>query len=575
MTLRSRWSEPIPNCSLQQWIFNSASGPMDDSEKPIFIDADRPETHFLSKTQFRLLAKQIALGLIDAGLHEGDRVLMFSSNNIYFPSVFLGILMGGGIFTGANPGFTPRELAYQLKDSGSTFLLAVSTQLETALEAAKVAGLPSDRVFALDPSVLPPFDQSAPTQATQVNGVQSWTNLLLGNQERAKTWEWKEPTNPDTTVCCLNYSSGTTGVPKGVEITHRAYVANGTGVIELVNKDPDEAEFRKRSRLLAFLPIYHAYGQTYFISIYPRINVPVYVMPAFNFEKMLQHVQRFRISTLMCVPPILVYLSKHPIVKKYDLSSVERVNSGAAPLSHEVAKAIEGLWPGGNVVVRQGWGMTEITCTCMTWDPRVECTIAAVGELSPNCSAKLMKLDGKTVIEQPNERGELWVTGPTLMKGYWKNPTATADTITVDPDGTRWLKTGDIAYVESYEPGAIFHIVDRIKELIKVKGNQVAPAELEAVLLDHPEIADAAVIGVPANGDEVPRAYIVKVQSSKLTEKEVVDWMEERVAKHKRLRGGVRFVEAIPKNPSGKILRRALRDMAKAEFSIDISRSKL
>ncbi|KAI8653832.1 hypothetical protein NCS56_01338400 [Fusarium sp. Ph1] len=575
MTLRSRWEEPIPDCSLQQWIFGSASGPMEDSEKPILIDADRPETHHLNKTQFRLLAKQIALGLIDAGMREGDRVLVFSSNNIYFPSVFLGILMSGGIFTGANPGFTSRELAYQLKDSGSTFLFTVSTSIETALEAANVAGLPSDKIFALDPSVLPPFDQSAPTQATQVSGVRSWTDLLLGNQERAKTWEWSEPSNPEATVCCLNYSSGTTGVPKGVEITHRAYVANGTGVIELANKDPEEAEFRKRSRLLAFLPIYHAYGQTYFVSIYPRIGVPVYVMPAFNFEKMLQHVQKFRISTLMCVPPILVYLSKHPIVKKYDLSSIERVNSGAAPLSREVAQGVEALWPDASVIVRQGWGMTEVTCTCMTWDSRVESKVAAVGELSPNCSARIMKSDGKTVVEQANERGELWVTGPTLMKGYWKNPTATADTIAVDPDGTRWLKTGDIAYVESFEPGAIFHIVDRIKELIKVKGNQVAPAELEAVLLDHHEIADAAVIGVPANGDEVPRAYIVKVQDSQITGEDIVKWMEERVAKHKRLKGGVRFVEAIPKNPSGKILRRALRDMAKAEFSIDLSRSKL
>lgn len=525
---------------------------MEDSEKPILLDADRPETHFLNKTQFRLSAKQIALGLIDAGLREGDRVLVFSSNNIYFPSIFVGILMGGGIFTGANPGFTSRELAYQIKDSGSTFLFAVSTQIETALEAAKLAGLSSDRIFALDPSVLPPFDQSAPTQATQVSGVQSWTNLLLGNQERAKTWEWAEPSNPDTTVCCLNYSSGTTGVPKGVEITHKAFVANNTGVIELINKDPEEAAARKRSRLLAFLPMYHAYGQTQFISIYPRIGALIYVMPSFDFVKMLEHVQRFRITTLMCVPPILVNLSKHPIVKNYDLSSIERILSGAAPLSREVAEAVEALWPNGSLAIKQGWGMTELTCTCMTWDPRLKSHVTAVGELVPNASARIMKLDGKTEVKQPGERGELWVTGPTLMKGYWNNPAATAETFSIDPDGTRWLKTGDVVYVESFEPGAIFHVVDRIKELIKVKGNQVAPAELEAVLLEHHEIADAAVIGVPANQDEVPRAYIVKVQGSKLTEEEIVKWMEGRVAKHKRLRGGVRFVDAIPKNPVSK-----------------------
>ncbi|KAM0425731.1 hypothetical protein ACHAPT_008979 [Fusarium lateritium] len=548
---------------------------MDDSEKPILIDADRPETHFLTKTQFRLLAKQIALGLIDAGLREGDRVLVFSSNNIYFPSVFLGILMSGGIFTGANPGFTPRELAYQLKDSDSTFMFAASAQVATALEAAETVGLPSDRIFELDPSVLPPFDQSTPAQGARHGGVRSWTDLLSGNQERAKTWEWLEPNNPETTVCCLNYSSGTTGVPKGVEITHRAYVANGTGVIELAHKDPDEAELLKRSRGLAFLPMYHAYGQTVFVSIYPRIGAPVYVMAAFNFEKMLQHVQRFRITALTCVPPILVHLAKHPAVKKYDLSSVKRVTSGAAPLSREVAQEVEAVWSDESVIVKQGWGMTEVTCTCMNWDPRLKCNVAAVGELAPNCAARIMRLDGKTMVEQPNERGELWVTGPTLMKGYWRNPTATADAISVDPDGTRWLKTGDIAYVESFEPGAIFHIVDRIKELIKVKGNQVAPAELEAGLLEHHEIADAAVVGVRVEGDEVPRAYIVKGQGSQLTEEEIVRWMEERVAKHKRLKGGVRFVDAIPKNPSGKILRRALRDKAKAEVNSGVSRSKL
>ncbi|CAG7562388.1 unnamed protein product [Fusarium equiseti] len=566
MALHSRWSEPVQKCSLQQWIFGSCNGPMEYADKAIYFDADRPDTHFLTKSQFRTLSKQVALGLIKEGVQQGNRVLVFSANNVYFPSVFLGILMAGGIFTGANPSFTPRELAYQLKNSEATHMFVHAGQLPTALQAAEEVGLAKEKIFVLDPSVLPPVTANPALPAARADGLRLWTELVADNHEQAKTWQWVEPQDPESAGCCLNYSSGTTGVPKGVEISHSSYVANGAGVVLMSVLEPDP-DHHKKQKGLAFLPMYHAYAQTYYISIYPMMGIPAYIMPMFDFEKMLQHIQRFGITSLLCVPPILVYLSKHPLVKKYDLSSINRVSSGAAPLSHEVIRGVEKLWPSGDVTVKQGWGMTEVTCTCMTWDPRSVTDPDKVGELAPNCSAKIMDLDGKTQITKPNERGELWVTGPTLMKGYWKNPGATKDTISVDEDGTRWLKTGDIAYVDSFKPGAVFHIVDRIKELIKVKGNQVAPAELEAVLLDHPEIADAAVIGVPYEGDEAPRAYIVKAPGSELTEKQVVDWMEARVARYKRLRGGVSFVDMVPKNPSGKILRRALRDKAKEEMA--------
>jgi acyl-CoA synthetase (AMP-forming)/AMP-acid ligase II len=213
---------------------------------------------------------------------------------------------------------------------------------------------------------------------------------------------------------------------------------------------------------------------------------------------------------------------------------------------------VEKLFPKEQqVMVRQGWGMTEVTCTCMSWDPLLLAGTASkgVGELMPNCRARIMELDGKTEITKANTPGEVWVTGPTLMKGYWKKPEATRDTTVMGRDGTRWLKTGDIGYVDKYEPGAIFHIVDRLKELIKVKGNQVAPAELEAVLLERPDIIDAAVVGVTIQGEELPRAYIVMSDDSKATEKEIAEWMAKRVAKHKQLRGGVVFTNEVPKNP--------------------------
>ncbi|KAK8095623.1 AMP-binding enzyme [Apiospora kogelbergensis] len=556
MTIHSRWNADIPECSLQKWLFGSYTGPL--SDKPIFIDPERPDTHYLSLHDYRLWAKRLALGLQKAGLKPGDRVLLFSGNNLFFPVVFMGILMAGGVFTGANPSFVARELAYQLQDSGASFLIAADASIPIALEAAQQAGLPKSRCFSFDDTAL----DARPGKTQQ--GARHWTELLA-SQADAENFEWVEPADAKNTTCCLNYSSGTTGVPKGVEITHRSYIANGIGVIHMTKLQDNFEENVKKWRALCFLPMYHAYGQTYFAVNYPKLQVPAYMMPKFDFVKVLENVQKYRITSLNCVPPIVVALAKHPLVRKYDLSSLESIGSGAAPLSGEIAEEVSKLWPAGAMEVRQGWGMTEITCTAMSWDPRITQPSLAVGEMLPNCSARLMRLDGSGEITKAGETGELWVTGPTLLKSYWNKPEATAGTLHVDADGTRWLKTGDIAYVEKYEPGGLWHVVDRLKELIKVKGNQVAPAELEGVLLESKAVTDAAVVGVTIDGEEVPRAYIVPNPEIKASEQEIAQWMEGRVVRYKRLAGGVVFVDEIPKNPSGKILRKLLRDRAKAE----------
>ncbi|KAK4462046.1 4-coumarate--CoA ligase-like 7 [Cladorrhinum samala] len=569
MVITSRWSVPIPRCSLQQWIFESANGPLPD--RKAFIDPEKPDTNYVTMSNYRLLAKRVALGLQKAGLQSGDRVLIFSGNNIFFPSFFLGVLMAGGIVTGANPMMVPRELAYQLRDSEAKFMVTADYALKTAMEAAKEAGLPQEKIFVWGGAATPEAPEliGSPTPAPgpkgRINGIKHWTELLAGNLSQAQRWSWQEPTDPQETTCCLNYSSGTTGVPKGVEISHYSYVANGVGVVFNNRLAPDWREKEKRGRALCFLPLYHAYGQTYFVANMTKIGIPVYIMPAFDFIKLLEYIQRFRITTLAAVPPIVILVAKHPLTKKYDLSSLETMGSGGAPLSLEVSQEAQKLLPNASTI-RQGWGMTEVTCTSMAWDPNnTSPASGGVGELNPNCKAKLMSLDGKTPVEKANERGELWVTGPTLMRRYWKKPEATADTIVVDSDGTRWLKTGDIAYIEEYKPGGIFHVVDRSKELIKVKGNQVAPAELEGVLLENPDVADAAVIGVTIKGEELPRAYVVKKPGSKASEQDVAKWMESKVTRYKQLKGGVVFVDAIPKNPSGKILRKLLRDRAASE----------
>lgn len=556
MPISSRWTLPIPRCSLQQWIFGSACGPLPD--KQAFIDPEQPDTNFLTMHAYRLLAKRVALGLQKAGLKRGDRVLIFSNNNIFFPSVFLGVLMAGGIVSGANTAFVPRELAYQLQDSESSFLFVAEHATATAFEAAAQAGLPRDRIFVFGGKTAPASEVATaayPEPGTQgrVEGARHWTELLAGNAAQAEGWSWEEPANPEETTCCLNYSSGTTGLPKGVEISHHSYVANGVGVVHMNKLRPDFEEKVKTDRGLCFLPLYHAYGQTYFIANLPKLSIPVYIMPSFDFLKMLQYIQRYRITTLPVVPPIVLALAKQPITKQFDLSSLTAVGSGAAPLSREVCEEVEKIISpvARDLTIRQGWGMTEVTCTSLSWDPATTVPgSAGVGECYPNCGAKLVSLaDGKTEITRANERGELWVTGPTLLRRYWRKPAATAETVVVDADGTRWLRTGDVAYVDRYEPGGIFFIVDRIKELIKVKGNQVAPAELEGVLLENKDVADAAVVGVTIDGEEVPRAYVVRQQGSQVTEENVVKWMEGQVVRYKWLRGGVRFVEAVPKNP--------------------------
>ena len=543
MVVASRWSAVIPERSLQSWVFESSFGALPNT--PQFIDPDRPDTHFITLSDYRLWSKRVAVGLRKAGLRPGDRVLLFSGNQLFTPVVFMGVLMAGGIFSGANPSFVARELEYQLKDSGASFLVAAESSMGIALEAATKAGLPKDRVYVFDATGIDPAP--APSEVKARTGARHWTELLAPVEE-AEKFDWVEPEDPKTTTCCLNYSSGTTGVPKGVEITHYNYVANGEGVTLMLKKQNDYEDWRSRSRQLCFLPLYHAYGQTFYTCNFPRLAIPCYIMKGFDFEKMLQYVQKYRINFITAVPPIVVALAKHPVVKKYDISSVESIACGAAPLSKEISDEVVKLWPEGAVTLRQGWGMTELTCSALQWDPNDTGNTSAVGEMMAGFKARIVRVDGTEVITG-GETGELWVSGPTLMKGYWNKPEATAETVVVDPDGTRWLKTGDIAYIDKYEPGGLWYIVDRIKELIKVKGNQVAPAELEGVLLENKGVTDVAVVGVTINGEEYPRAYVVPDPSVKQTEKDIAAWMEGKVIHYKHLRGGVKFVDAIPKNP--------------------------
>lgn len=457
MVIRSRWELPTPHVSLPTFIFDSPTAPL--PKTPAYIDAANPDKYSLSLHEYRLYAKRLASGLRRLGLQPGDRVLLFSGNTLFFSSLIIGVIMAEGIFTGANPTYIARELAYQLKDSGARYLICAEASLDTGIAAAKEVGLPASQIFVFDDGTAT-FEGRKVEKETELGTVKHWTELL-DSVEKGDAYHWPDLRTDEELdrVVTLNYSSGTTGMAKGVMITHKNYVANCAQQIHLVTLQPNYAEKKKNKKYLCFLPMYHAMAQAAFCVNAAKQRVAVYMMPKFDFLQMLQYVEKYRITDLVLVPPVLIAMAKHPATKKFDLSSVEYTSSGAAPLGREASAEYERLWPEGKMNVKQGWGMTEVTCAATTFDPSKFSASFSVGELVPNMEAKIVLDDeGKVEVKQ-GERGEIWVRGPNVMKGYWGKPEATRETLM--PDG--WLKTGDVAYVDEENH---FFIVDRKKELI-------------------------------------------------------------------------------------------------------------
>lgn len=469
----------------------------------------------------------------------------------------------GGIQTPANASYSAPEIEYQLKDSGAKCLFTCLPLLDTALEACQKAGIPKNRVYILDVPKEITGGKSAPSEFKTVDQL-----IKEGESEpRLEPLDWQEGEGARRTAF-LCYSSGTSGLPKGVMISHRNVIANTLQIKEFDKSSRDKkiqpgCQSDHTETVLGLLPMSHIYCLVVICHASVYRGDRVITLPKFDFKPFLQTIQKFKINCLYLVPPIIIQMCKQKAVcDQFDLSCVDAIFTGAAPLGEETAHELKGQYP--NWVIRQGYGLTETsTVVCSTIDHDV--WFGSSGSLLPGIEVKLVTLEGIEITgyDQP---GELLVKSPAVALGYHNKPDATKETF---QDG--WMRTGDEAVIKK-SPAGYEHvfIVDRIKELIKVKGLQVAPAELEAHLLTHPYVNDCAVIPIPDDrAGEVPKAFVVKSpnvgleESDRMVARQIQKHVEETKSRHKWLKGGVEFIDVIPKSPSGKILRRLLRDKEK------------
>ncbi|CAD6441605.1 6a52cfbf-8984-433f-9ed1-2d116ac6e905 [Sclerotinia trifoliorum] len=530
----------IPTKDLLSWIFDDI--PYDQDTK-IYIDANDP-SRSISPKQARLIIRKLVAGFHAAGLEKGDCVCLHSFNDIYYSMIFLGIIAAGGIFTGTNPSYTSHELIHHIKTSEAKFLITEPKMLTNILASAKECDIQSSNIWIFDV-----LEQVIP------DGFKSFNELMKHGEEDWIRFD-DEKVSRETTAARL-FSSGTTGPPKAAVLSHYNLVAQHTLVYE-------QARRPYTLRRVVALPMFHA-------ACVPSVHTSALkaghvsiVMRRFELNPFLHHVKAHQTNELMLVPPIAIALIMSGLAGD-KLKTIKHAAIGAAPMGKEAQEKLKQLCAPG-ATATQVFGMTETSCICTMFHYWEDDNTGSVGRMLPNIDAKIIDDEGNDITAY-DVRGELCVRGPTIISGYYKNQPANQ----LSFDSSQFFKTGDIAYCS--HPSKKWYIISRKKELIKVRGFQVAPAEIESVLLSHPLIIDAAVIGIKGSDadGEMPRAYVVRrhgEEGSRLEEKDVKGWCGERLARYKELNGGVRFVETIPKNASGKILKRILEEQAEREMKM-------
>lgn len=473
--------------------------------------------------KLKTLVTNLGYSLMQLGFKKGDVFAICSPNSPEYVIVFLAAIQLGGVITTANPENTAYELYGQFVDSGAKWVYTTSVIQEKVGNAATKTGQ-IRKVIVLG-------------NAHFKNTV-AFDDLL---QSDATTFRNQCRINVKTDLAILPYSSGTTGKPKGVQLTHYNIVTN---VLQAQLQWP----FRQENKYLFLVPMFHIYGTFLILGILHSGSACV-ILPKFHPPDFLNAIQKYKITHVHLVPPIINFLVKSNMPSTYDLSSLQTIYCGAAPLAKEVGDELMKKFPTLKTF-QQAWGMTE-TSPIGTAMPENEAFSGSVGYPVLNTEMKVVDFETGVPLG-PNKEGELWLRGPQVMKGYLNNQTATNECIMADG----FLRTGDTGYYT--QDGHLF-IIDRVKELIKYNAYQVAPAELEALLLTHPGVEDVAVIGIPnEKSGEVPKAFVVK-KHDRVTEEELIKYSEQRLARYKWIRGGIEFVSEIPKSPSGKILRKFLR----------------
>jgi acyl-CoA synthetase (AMP-forming)/AMP-acid ligase II len=508
----------IPEIPLTQFVLQGAR---ELGDKPALIDGLSGRT--ITHGQFEESVRRAACGLAERGFQKGDVFAIFSPNLPEYAIAFHAVSLLGGIVTPINPLYTDEEVAFQLKDASAKYIATVPQLLEKAKEAADQSKVQEMFVFG-----------------EAGGGATAFASLMETEGQVPEV-----SINPREDLVVLPYSSGTTGLPKGVMLTHYNLVANlrQMEAIKYIHRD---------DTLICVLPLFHIYGMVVIMNMGLYTGATIVMMPRFELEHFLRALQDYKVTLAHIVPPIVLTMMKNPLVDEYDLSSLKTLFSGAAPLGESVSRACCERF---GCLIKQGYGMTETSpVTHSTPYEKEKMKYGSVGTCLPNTLCRVVDLETGAPLG-PQQKGELWIRGPQVMKGYLNRPEATA--ATVDAEG--WLHTGDIGYAD--EEGH-FYIVDRLKELIKYKGFQVAPAELEAILLTHPAIRDAAVIPSPdEEAGEIPKAFVVL--KAEVDTEELMDFVAEQVAPHKKIRK-IEVVDKIPKTASGKILRRVLKERERA-----------